>query len=153
MTKKNKIITIVICCVCATILVALGICAFIWPDQVKLYMATAWDWLNQPLPVLGVSILFIGMFAIKLFASTSFGKKQINGAIERINTTDAQIEILKEQLIAEKAKTRALIVKLEKYVKWVEQYQHEIVAAIPNKKVKLLGDKHYVEETEETTND
>ena len=56
-------------------------------EQFKEFMAKAWEWLNAPLPIVGVSLLIILIFAWRIFASSSFGKKKLKklkGAFESL---------------------------------------------------------------------
>ena len=70
-----------------------------WQNFVT-WLNNAWNWLNAPLPVVGVSIDFIGLFVWRIFASTSFGKKNIkklNDGFERVkeNNEQANLERIK----------------------------------------------------------
>lgn len=150
MSKKNKILTIVGLCLFALLTIAALICFHFWPNQTKTYIMTAWDWLNKPLPVVGVSTLFICILIWRVFASTSFGKKQINLFKKNAEETQHQFESLKAEY---ETKIRDFETIIENYQIELNKYREggaEVCKTIPNKKVKELGVKYYGEEREET---
>lgn len=108
-------------------------------EQVKEFILHAWEWLNQPLPIVGVSVLFILIFLWKFLASTSFGKKQIKKLNEGFERT-------KQKLEDEIKHYQDVIAQQNEKIKFLESLIGELILLIPNKKVNALWGKYYGEE-------
>lgn len=150
MSKFKKSLLIIGAILFVLLVVAFVVCFHFWPDQTKTYIMTAWDWLNKPLPVVGVSTLFICILIWRVFASTSFGKKQVNLFKKNAEETQRQFESLKAEY---ETKIRDFETVIENYQNELNKYREggaEVCKTIPNKKVKELGVKYYGEETKET---
>lgn len=153
LTKTNKILIAVLSCLIFVILAALVVFYIMYPAETQHYILVAWDWLNAPLPVVGVSTLFIGIFLIKLFQSTSLGKKQINefkrnaeDVKEKLSSTVAETEMYYKELKNRSIEVENKLLELESRLK-------ELYSVIPNKKIKELGDKYYGERKETIDNE
>lgn len=154
MSKKTKKILLIVG-ISLFVVIAATVVVFyiIWPTQTKDFINNAWNWVNQPLPVLGFSTLMIGFLALRIIASTSIGKKLYNETIIRVG--DVEIRLLNtanrmEELVAEYERKIAII---DKFLERNELIQKEVIEAIPNKKVKAIGVKYYGEERQEETHD
>lgn len=107
----------------------------------KEFLMKAWDFLNAPLPIIGVSILIVLIFIWKIFASSSFGKKQLkklNDSFYNLKTAWAneknELEKKKEALENE--------VKLwEERFKSLESDILEICDKSYNQRLKELGER------------
>ena len=150
--KKSKKVLISI----AVILVVLLVAAYfvllsLYPEQTKNWTMTAWEWLNKPLPVVGVSTLFILIFLWKIFANSSFGKKKISELKELLNATQTELEnknkIANDRINNLIIENEELKNKLEEAINIIK----EICKTSPNKKIQAIGDKYYGE-TKETIN-
>lgn len=88
MKKALKIIVI-------SLFVALAIFSVVayilWKEQTTYIFECIIDFINRPLPIIGVSITIIGLFVFKCFVATRYGKKAINEYKE-------ENRVLKEQL-------------------------------------------------------
>lgn len=156
--KKSKKILISVAVILVVLFVAAYAVLFIlYPEQTKSWTLTAWDWLNEPLPVVGVSTLFVLFFLWKIFASSSFGKKKINELRELLNNTQTELEdknkIANDRINSLIIENDELKIKLEEAVNIIK----EICETSPNKKIQAIGDKYYGETKEtidnETTTD
>lgn len=150
--KKSKKVLISIAVILVALLVAAYAVLFIlYPEQTKNWTMTAWDWLNEPLPVVGVSTLFVLFFLWKIFANSSFGKKKINGLKELLNATQTELEdknkIANDRINSLIIENDELKNKLEEAINIIK----EICKTSPNKKIQAIGDKYYGE-TKETVN-
>ncbi|MDD4001109.1 MAG: hypothetical protein PHX62_09515 [Bacilli bacterium] len=121
------------------------------------WLMSAWEWLNDPLPVVGVSTLILCGFAIKLFSSTSFGKKNIKNLKNNFTTF---VETVKSFMTNADAKVLELENKLKeqesKHNAEIEFYKTkmiEICEAVRNSKLKEIA-KEIIEhnESKEETN-
>lgn len=148
-TKAKKIFLIILISIVAVAAVALGLCYFfIIPEQTKQFLDAAWVWLNEPLPIVGVSSLVIAFFLWKIFVSSSFGKKRYN---ELKNKLSALLEIL-GQSEEERKKQNEELELLKAKNKVLLEYINKIKNAIPNKKVKEIAEIKEDEERKEEIN-
>ena len=117
-----------------------------WENFVK-WLNTAWEFLNKPLPIVGVSTLIICLFILKFISSTSFGKKNIkrlNDGFNRISTAclESQAEIKKFEDKFNKA-----LQEKDEEIAHLKEIIKKICDNIPNKKIKKIGEEVYGEET------
>ena len=95
MKKALKIIVI-------SLFVALAIFSVVayilWKEQTTYIFECIIDFINRPLPIIGVSIAIIGLFVFKCFVATRYGKKAINEYKEENRVLKEQIEKLKEEI-------------------------------------------------------
>ena len=150
MSKFKKTLLIIGAILFVLLVVAFVVCFHFYPEQTKTYVMTAWDWLNKPLPVVGVSTLFICILIWRIFVSTSYGKKQVNLFKTQAEETKHQFECLKAEY---ETKIRDFETIIDKYREELDKYREggaEVCRNMPNKKIKELGVKYYGEEREET---
>ena len=140
--KKNKTLNIVLICIIATLAVAFGVCKLVIPEQTNWFISVAWEWLNKPLPVVGVSILAVSLVLWRLFVSTSYGKQKYNELKERyLNLADLftqfkdASEIQIEQLELEIEKLRK---EKDEANERLLEYVDNIKKANPCKKVREI---------------
>lgn len=107
-------------------------------EQFKEFMLTAWEWLNQPLPIISVSVLFLLVFAWKVFKSTKFGKKQLVAMERKIANSEEKLEIKKQELEVLKQQIIAKNKELEEKLEKVDEFIIKLCNTIPNRKVKEL---------------
>ncbi len=92
MKKALKIIVI-------SLFVALAIFSVVayilWKDQTTYIFECIIDFINRPLPIIGVSIAIIGLFVFKCFVATRYGKKAINEYKEENRVLKERIEQIK----------------------------------------------------------
>ena len=147
--NKKKALVITLSAICATIIAGVITCYFIFPAQTKQYAMTAWEWLNKPLPIAGVTTITICLFLWRVFVSTSFGKRQISEfkrQVEEIKEEYNLKDIEKNKVIAElKDKNEQLALRIGE----LEDFIEKMVVLIPNKKVKQLGEQFYGESEKE----
>ena len=101
---KNKKLIIVISCIAFSILVGCAIWYCINPEQCFNFFRFVWNQLNDPLPLVGVSIITIGAFIFSFLKQTTIGKK---GIVEIKQTYDAIVEE-KNKAIASLEETKKL---------------------------------------------
>lgn len=103
------------------------------------------DFVNQPLPIIGVSTLVIGAFILKAISMTAFGNSQVNKlkaeheayketAEQRNRELDEKLKGFEESYASEKelndAKIEAQGERLDKVIAYIK--------SLPNKKAKEL---------------
>jgi predicted negative regulator of RcsB-dependent stress response len=118
-------------------------------EQIKEFLMKAWEWLNAPLPIVGVSLIVIALFLWRVYAASSVGKKQLN-------TIKRGFEDTKEKLSVETIKMHETIQKQSEEIARLRALLVELILTIPNKKVQnlisQLGEENGTKENEETTN-
>ena len=149
--KKSKKVLIIVALALFGALVTAAIPLYIlFPVEFKDFVNNAWNWLNEPLPVVGISVLMLIVFAWNIFKSTSFGKKQINLFKERTEVVETALDnsVVEYEKLKEFYEKR--FAELQNEVDFYKLKLNKVCDAIPNKKVKLIGAEKY---GEETTND
>ena len=101
---KNKKLIITISCIAFSIVVGCAIWYCVNPEQCFNFFRFVWNQLNDPLPLVGVSIITIGAFIFSFLKQTTIGKK---GIVEIKQTYDSIVE--------EKTKQLQVLKKLKNY--------------------------------------
>lgn len=153
MKKSSKVLIIILSVLAVLSVTAVGILYHFYPDGVTYYAKTAWDWLNQPLPVVGISVLFILVFMFKIFAESSLGKKKLNEFKRATDNIKQDFDELVQLFYELKSGCEEEINELKQENKELKQVIKEICEVIPNKKVKAIGEKYYGERKERIDNE
>ena len=123
----------------AILLVAIMVLYAIFPNQTKEIANNVWQFLNDPLPVVGVSLFIIGGFVLKIL----YGKGKIKSLEERYKAKYDELQAEKDEIRHFK----------EEIVDLVNENKDTIVNAcltIPNIKVNKLGEELKNGKREET---
>lgn len=151
MTKAKKVLlTVLLISICLAA-GALITCSILIPAETKLFLTNAWTWLNTPLPVVGLSVLMICILVAKLYAASSFGKKQINEFKREAEKTKEEYDALEDYVNKILKEYDDRFKKQESEIKELVDYTDKALALIPNKKIQNLREKYHVKEAEETT--
>ena len=131
MKKKLKIIGIVaLACGVITSIVFY----IIKPNDTKAFITSVWDFLNKPLPIVGITTLMVLVFIWKVLVATRYGKK----ALEKVeNAYQSKIALLNEK---EKS-IKQLEQKCDNRINELEETLYNVCITIPNVKVNALGEK------------
>ena len=89
---KPILITLVVLCV-----VALVVCNFVMPTETKAFIENVMVFINQPLPIVGISLITIGGIALTIFSRTSWGKKALKDLEEKVNNLVAKAKAYEEE--------------------------------------------------------
>lgn len=147
MTKTKKILLIVGLSLLALLVIGCLVFWLLYPELSAQLVNMAWDWLNAPLPIVGVSILIVGMFAIKLVSMTSWGKAQVS----KITSTNEEYKTqIGGELSLTQEKIDELVSELARKQAEIEYLKNKLVelcSTIKNKKVNELGEGIKNEET------
>lgn len=148
MEKFKKVLKIVLW----SLLVACGVSAIvsyaIIPDQTKLFFDGIREFINQPLPIIGVSIvsLFLGVKVI--LSNTSIGQKALNTMREEITNFKSKVVETKDK--AEEYYDKALKTQNETKViisNYEERFNElygklcKVCETMPNAKIKTIGEE------------
>lgn len=96
MEKFKKVLKIVL----ISLLVCLGIFSIVayivWKEQTTYIFECIIDFVNKPLPIVGVSIIIVGAFIYKCVVASRFGKKAINEYKQENDNLRHEIDKYKE---------------------------------------------------------
>ena len=149
--KTKKILIIVAVALTVLLLAGLVIWYFIIPAQFVQFWLDAWQRLNDPLPVVGVSVVMILVFAWNVFSRTSLGQRMIKKQNEAIARMKQENQSAKKEYEVFKNNIKELLEEKQKEIDYLKGVIAEGFKAIPNKKVKEIGEKVYGEETDSST--
>lgn len=138
MKKALKITGI---CLLALGCLAYLLCYIFLKEQTTYFTECVIDFINRPLPIIGVSLVVVFIFVYKIVIATRFGKKALNQYQNELNKTQRELEEYKLSIKEEIALYQA---KIEEYKQYGEQYKAYIVELCElsrNIKVKQLGEK------------
>lgn len=118
-------------------------------EPVAEWIRKAWEWCNQPLPIVGISLITIIIFLWRVLVSTNYGKKAVaklqSIADDTRNATDKTLAEMK----AENEAYRAQLESLEEQVEIARGALETVCANSRNKQVKELADMLKREEVSE----
>lgn len=115
----------------------------VYPELSAQYVNVAWEWLNEPLPVVGVSAIIVGGIIIKIISMTSWGKAQVNRVNEIVDSFQKSTsEVLDQQKATVESQVRRLEAEGKEKDKKIERLKERVITItklLPNKKLKDLG--------------
>lgn len=115
----------------------------VYPELSAQYVNVAWEWLNEPLPVVGVSAIIVGGIIIKIISMTSWGKAQVNRVNEIVDSFQKSTsEVLDQQKATVESQVRRLEAEVKEKDKKIERLKERVITItklLPNKKLKDLG--------------
>lgn len=128
--------------------VSIGLCFCIIPEQTKLAMDVVVEWVNKPLPIIGVSILTLGGVVLVVLNRTTLGRKLLTQLKEEIGVFKRENEKLKQEIIE---KEKELITHKQEQIAFLSNYSQRIdkltenivkvCETSPNAKIKALGEE------------
>lgn len=107
----------------------------IYPEQTKGAWDTIVEYLNKPLPVIGISIVVAGGILFKFFSMTAYGRKALAKIKEEYEADKAKI---KEEYDSQVDDYKKLIEVQNEEIDFMLETIDKVCDAIPNKKVKAL---------------
>jgi len=144
--KKNKVFKIIAFVIISLCGIALGIYYIIDKDSTTAFVNNIWSWLNQPLPLVGISAFALSLTALKIFAETSFGRNGLNQIRDEVS--NHKQDVYKEVEQAKEILTKVQDEKIEQ-VALLKEYSNEIITIatklaniltnVPNAKLKNMG--------------
>lgn len=146
MNKSKKVLSIILLCFVISCGIAYLVLYCLYPTATKDITWQVIDYIcNKPLPVIGVSTLMVGaiLFKIISFAAKNKGWKY-NNLSNKIIELKTELEKTKEE--NEQLK-QVIYNETEKTIEFIK----EVCNALPNKKVKLIGEKYGKERTDNKT--
>ena len=138
----------VLLAICISLAVCLGIAITVFyivkPDLAKEWFETIVDYVNRPLPIVGVTTLAVLIFVWKLIVTTQYGKTKLAAYDRKVGEIEKQYEEYKSA--AEKEKE-----ELKKQNDELKGFICHICELSTNQKIKNYG-KELLSHGEKTTN-
>ena len=147
MKKALKITGI---CLLALGCLAYLLCYIFLKEQTTYFTECVIDFINRPLPIIGVSLVVVFIFVYKCVVATRFGKKAIADYQNKLDKAQKEWEQEKLSMKEEIALYKAKIDEYKQYGKQVKDYFVEFCELSHNVKVKQLGEKIKESAYEET---
>lgn len=155
----KKVCKITAFCLVIATLISIALCYIIIPDRTKLAFDVVVDYLNKPLPIVGVSIIIFGGVVAYIISKTQFGKHLLKSFKSELDTFRQENEQHKEEIkkLEEKLEIRRNEINayLSNFSKRIDKLEEEIVKVCetsPNVKIKALAKDigvHYEETKQE----
>lgn len=125
------------------------------------WIAKAWEWCNQPLPIVGISLVAILVFLWRVFVSTGYGKKTIKKLTSLSEETKANSEKALSDAKAENEELKKELAEMQEQLALATDVLSKVCASSRNKAVKEAGESLSsettvavaVEDPEEVTED
>lgn len=112
-----------------------------WKEQTIQTFDLIVDYINRPLPIVGVSSVIVAAFLYKCFVSTKYGKKALAELKDEKDKAFDQLEEKKVLLEQKEEEIKALVNAHQNEIDYVKNYLVEFCNMSNNIKVKELGEK------------
>lgn len=112
-----------------------------WKEQTIQVFDLIVDYINRPLPIVGVSSIIVAAFLYKCFVSTKYGKKALNELLNEKDKAFEELEQKKELLNKKEEEIKALVNAHQSEIDYIKNYLVEFCKLSNNVKVKELGEK------------
>lgn len=132
--KASLIVILIIGAICGIV------CYIVIPEQTKSLIDEVIVFVNQPLPIVGVSISVVLVFIYKLFVSTKYGQSQIEKFKLAVEDEKAKYNELLEKVNLKKDEYQALINSHQAEIDYLESFIVKLCETSSNVKIKALAD-------------
>lgn len=112
------------------------------------WLQTIWEFLNNPLPIVCMSIIEIGLFVIVFISRTSFGKKNIKKLKERASNVETTMNETKQDMQKAKEQLDNQIIVWQKQINDYKQCLQIVMENSKNVKVKKAVQELLMKEKE-----
>ena len=104
------------------------------------WIKQAWEWCNQPLPIVGISLITIIIFLWRVLVSTNYGKKTIKKLQTIADDTKTATDKTLEELKAENESYKKQIEDMQAQIELAKGVLSQVCTSSRNKQVKELAD-------------
>ena len=162
MAKFKRFLKVFICVILFLGLVALLTCYCVMPERTKDAVDIVIEYINRPLPIVGISLATLFVFIYTIYSKTSFGKAQINQAKEQvkelkqeINKYKAYIYEIENKVVDYENEINIVVNGANQRIDFLCDKLVELCEKMPNAKVNALGNeiKDQYADKKATTND
>lgn len=117
-------------------------------EPVTEWIKTAWEWMNNPLPIVGVSLIAILVFLWRFLSSTSFGKKALKKLSADFEETKKSTSEQLEAYRAENERMKEELASREEELAMLQATLGVVCSTSRNKQVKEAYQKMKEEESD-----
>lgn len=128
------------------------LCYIFLKEQTTYFTECLIDFINKPLPIIGVSLLVVLIFIYKCFISTRYGKKAINEFKEENANLRHEIEKYKELVKQEQESLENAYNKAKQDIEQTKEHLITLCELSHNIKAQALAKKLRGVDNEEETN-
>ena len=104
------------------------------------WIKQAWEWCNQPLPIVGISLITIIVFLWRVLVSTNYGKKTIKKLQTIADDTKTATDKTLEEMRAENDSYKKQIEDMQTQIELAKGVLSQVCTSSRNKQVKELAD-------------
>lgn len=104
------------------------------------WIKQAWEWCNQPLPIVGISLVTIIIFLWRVLVSTNYGKKTVAKLQTIADDTKTATDKTLEEMKAENENYRKQIEDMQAQIELAKGVLSQVCTSSRNKQVKELAD-------------
>ena len=149
MEKVLKVFKVVFYALLFALAITFIVCLFYIPQETKDFVKGVMVFINQPLPIIGISILTLGFLIYKIIDITPIGRKGYNRIKEEIEKEKDKLigykEVVEDKLDKCKEKENETIALLNGFndrVEELECYLTKVCETSPNAKINALGNEY-----------
>lgn len=117
-------------------------------EPVTEWIKTAWEWMNNPLPIVGVSLIAVIVFLWRFLSSTSFGKKALKKLSADFEETKKSTSEQLEAYRAENERMKEELASREEELAMLQATLGVVCSTSRNKQVKEAYQKMKEEESD-----
>ena len=146
MEKLLKVFKIIFYVLLFALAITFVVCIFAIPTETKEFVKGAMVFINQPLPIIGISILTLGFLVYKIIDITPIGRKGYNAIKSEFKEQQDKIngykQVAEEKLEYCEKLANEQIAILSDYSKELDnlsEYLAKVCETSPNAKIKALG--------------
>lgn len=126
-----------------SLLVVVGIAVVIgyifWQQQTKEILDMVVNFVNKPLPIVGVSLVVVFMFVYKCFVTAKYGKSEINELKDKYEATKTQVYEKEVELKEKEDEIKALVNAHQSEIDLLLQYVSYLYENNKNQDVREHG--------------
>ena len=148
MEKILKAFKIILYVLLFALAITFVVCLFAIPEETKEFVRLAMDFINRPLPIVGVSILTGGFLIWKIIDSTPIGRKGYNAIkedfIKEKDKINGYKQVAEEKLEQVEKLSQEQIDILSNYSQQIDNLCDNLVKVCetsPNSKIKAIGEE------------
>lgn len=138
---NKKVRNIIILSVLAILGIVYAVFYILFPDATKQVTGDVLDYVcTKPLPVIGISLLALGILVFKVISVSGIGNKSLKECRKDLEESKVAQEKTHAELLAFE---ESFDKKLDEFKEKSDDQLRQICENIPNKNVKELGEKFY----------
>lgn len=134
----NKKVKIALWCLFAIVSIAVLVLYIVFPGQTTYYFNCVKDFINKPLPIVGISLSVIMIFVYKVVVSTRFGQKKLAEYKEKLDLLHNEYDEFKAHMDEKTIETKEYIEELKEIIRNTQEQLNKACELSKNVKIKGL---------------